>query len=206
MSNKFDWVKLLIKYLDSIQKLDYVYSISSQKMYKLPEMPLGNKTTARQSVGFSLVEEKEIARVLLGPFGIQKWLYDLNYLIVGRNDSELHYHKPVIYMVMDKYKDRACSEEYKQDIARTYRQLLLLQFQGFTLWGSAYSYVDDNSSVIAERYKVILEKQEMFFQTETCCSAIPNSVNFENCTGGYYIHKQQDVSVKCKKGYYSKGG
>ena len=54
----------------------------------------------------------------------------MNFLIVGRRDSQFNGHKPLLFIVMDRHMDRICLTDYKEVITRTYRQLMLLQLQG----------------------------------------------------------------------------
>ena len=148
MSKKFDWFAVLLKYKDAIENLNYFHSISSQKVSKFQEnLNLSKITSGAEGSGFSLNEEKDIATFLLSPAGIQKWLYQINFLIVGRRDSQFNSHKPIIAMVMDKYKNNLCSKGYKDEITRTYRQLMLLQLQGYFLWSRTYSIVNRDIKV-----------------------------------------------------------
>ena len=197
MSKKFDWIEVLLKYKDAIENLDYFHSISKN---------ITNATTARDDSieRFSMIEEKDIAKFLLTPVGIQKWLYQINFLIVGRRDSQLNSHKPLIFMVMDKYKSRLCYPDYKNEITRTYRQLMLLQLRGYMLWSNAYSSVNRDSSAIAARYSEVLRNQQKYLQESTRSIKIANSKNLEDCTGGFYIYKSMKISVVCKEGYFTK--
>ena len=199
MSNEFNWMNVLLKYKDSIDNLYYFHSISKEKIFHFQ-----SNTTAKKG-RFSMIEEKDIANFMLSPMGIQKWLYHINFLIVGRTDSQFHSHKPLLFMAMDKYKNRFCFADYKEVLTRAYRQLMLLQLQGYMLWSNAYGSVNRDSSVIAGRYAVILKNQQNFLQKATCHASIPHSLNLQDCTGGYFIHKSQKVSVTCQDGYFHKG-
>ena len=208
MSNKFDWFAVLLKYKDAIENLNYFHSISSEKIVHFRkdfDFKIANETSNQTEVHFAMNQGKDIASYLLSPAGIQKWLYQINFLIVGRRDSEFNSHKPLLFMVMDKYKDRICSQTYKDEITRTYRQLMLLQLQGYLLWSNAYSIVNRDSSMIADRYKAILKDQQTYLQKATCGVAIPHSKNLQSCTGGYYIPNSQPVELSCAKGYIKKG-
>ena len=208
ISRKFDWFEVLMKYKDSIDNLYYFHKISNQKVYNFEKnnvnvSELTTKTNDKDR--FSMLEDKDIARYLLSPVGIQKWLYHINFLIVGRNDSQFNSHKPLIFMAMDKYKDSFCFEDYKERISRSYRQLMLLQLRGFMLWSNAYSSDNRDPSAIVYRYSQVLHDQQRFLEESTCQIRIPNTKTLQNCTGGYYIHRSLDVSVSCNEGYFLKG-
>ena len=209
MSRKFDWFYVLQKYKDAIENLNYFHSISSEKLVdstKDKNIDFSKLPSNTKRGRFAMYEDKDIAKFLLSPTGIQKWLYQINFLIVGRRDSEFNSHKPLLFMVMEKYKDRLCLQGYKEEITRTYRQLMLLQLQGYMLWSNAYSIVNRDSSVISDRYKTLLENQRKFLQGATCTAKIPHSINFQDCTGGYFIHKTMgNIAVQCDVAYFSPG-
>ena len=206
VSKKFDWFAVLLEYKDAIENLNYFHSISSEKIsHLLPDENLSTSTSVGNHSRFAMNEEKDIARFLLSPTGIQKWLYQLNYLIVGRQNTHFNSHKPLLFMVMDKFKDRICHQDYKDEVTRTYRQLMLLQLQGYMLWSNAYSIMNRDSSVIADKYNKVLKRQRSFLQNTTCHAAISNSTNYKNCTGGYYLYKSQTHNVVCNDGYFPKG-
>ena len=210
MSDKFDWFSVLLKYKDAIENLNYFHSISNMKvdnvsLFTSDVTNATNITVQSDTKQFSLLEEKDIAKYLLNPVGIQKWLYQLNFLIVGRRDSQFNSHQPLILMVMDKYKNRLCLQDYKDEVTRTYRQLMLLQLRGYMLWSAAHDSVNRDSSVIAKRYNKLIEDQKKYLQSVTCTVKIPHSNNVEDCSGGFYIHKTLDVKATCKEGYFTKG-
>ena len=208
MSNKFDWFAVLLKYKEAIENLNYFHSISSKKISNLAQKDIFNVynfSSVIQGSKFSLNEEKDIARFLLSPAGIQKWLYQVNFLVVGRRDSQFNSHKPIITMVMEKYKNSICSQAYKDEITRSFRQLMLLQLQGYMLWSKAYSIVGRDSKVISNRFSDVLEKQKKYLESTTCSLVIPHSTNFASCTGGYYIHRSMTFNVSCEDGYFLKG-
>ena len=207
MLSTFGWFAVLLKYNDAVDNLIYFHSISGSKIYHFPEIKnfsIASITRNSTKDRFSVLEEKDIVNFLLTPTGIQKWLYQFNFVIVGRKESEFNSHKSLLFMLMDQYKSRVCYDDYKDKLTKTYRQLMLLQLQGYMLWSKAYSASNRDSSVIANRYKRILEDQQKYLKAETCSVAIPNSKNFHNCTGGYFIHNSLDVSVQCDNGYFPK--
>ena len=207
MLSTFGWFAVLLKYNDVVDNLIYFHSISRSKIYHFPEIKnfsIASVTRNSTRDRFSILEENEIDNFLLTPTGIQKWLYQFNFVIVGRRESEFNSHKSLLFMLMDQYKSRICYEDYKDKLIKTYRQLMLLQLQGYMLWSKAYSASNRDGSVIANRYRRVLEDQQKYLQSEACSVAIPNSKNFHNCTDGYFIHKSMDIPVQCDNGFFPK--
>ena len=202
MSQKFAWFSVLLKYKESIENLKYYQTLSQSHANDMDT----RNTPADEYVTYAM-EEKEIARYLLSPNGIRKWLYQLNFLIIGRRGDVLNSHSPVVFMVMDRYKSRLCYPDYRAEIDRTLQQLMLLQFQGFAMWTWAYSILNLDSKVIEKRYQKMLSEQEKFLRENTCSVNIVNSVNLHSCSGdhGFYIHPSMPVSVVCREGYYLDG-
>ena len=206
MSKKFEWFNVLLKYREAIENLNYFHSISSEKISNFqPNISVSSVSSTGERNKFIKAADQQIANFLLSPTGIQKWMYQINFLIVGRNDSQFNAHKPLLYMVMDTNKKRFCSSDYKKEITRTYRQLMLLQLQGYMLWSNAYSINDLDSSAISERYTKVLKSQQKYFNESTCQIKIPHSTNLQDCTDGFYLHKSLKVEASCKSGYFVKG-
>ena len=215
MSDKFEWHKIQVKYRDAIDNVQYFYTISnSRNRHEALYLTQSQKFTFKRLPAYvsvnelSLLEEKDISIFLLNPTGIQLWMYQINYLIVGRRDSQFNAHKSFLFMVMDKYKDRLCTQDYKDTVIRTYRQLMLLQFQGFILWSKAYSSEILDSSALARQYQDVLKQQKDYMQQATCSVNIPHSRNLQNCIGdGYlnYIHNTMDIQPSCQDGYFVQG-
>ena len=206
MSKKFEWFSILLKYKEAIENLNYFHSISNEKISSFQQnITISTVTSNTEREIFAKAEDEEIATFLLAPDGIRKWLYQINFLIVGRRDSQFNAHKPLLFVVMDKYKSRICLPDYKKEITRTYRQLMLLQLQGYMLWSKAYSIVNRDSSAISEKYTKILKSQQQYFRDTTCEVKIPHSKNFKDCTDGYYLHKSLRVEPSCSDGYFVQG-
>ena len=196
LTEKFKWNSIRSKYKESIGNLKYFQTLYERTISEARTTDLIGifPTNAR--------DEKEIASYLMSPIGIQKWLYQLDFLITGRKDDVLDSHESVVFMVMDRIKHLLCFPDYKQEIERTYQQLMLLQLQGYAMWTWAYSL---DSTSIQKRYQTVLSKQAKYFNDNTCSITIPNSVNMHNCSGGFYIHSAMDTSVVCKPSYYLDG-
>ena len=198
ITRKLEWMMMVDKYSDSIENLIYFGKLSNLTYIREHEL-----TSKCQPEQFEVNHEKEgIAQYLLNPFGIQKWLDDLNFLIMGRNEISIDSHKPVVYIVMDKLTDRVCFADYIAAIDRTFVQLTLLQQQGYVMWIHAYSLLKRNSYHLVERLINVLSKQNNFRKTGYCSINMPNS-NLVNCSG--YIHQFQDVSLMCDENYYLTG-
>ena len=208
MSNKFEWFATLSKYKEAIENLNYFHSISTKKISHFQQNDsFTNFNITAHKTQFLMEKDKEIAKFLLSPAGIRKWLYQINFLIVGRRDSQFNAHKALIFMVMDKYQDRVCSQTYRNEITRTYRQLMLLQLQGYMLWSNAYSIVNRDSSIISDSYNEVLASQQTYLKGATCPVKIAHSKNMHDCTDGYFIHRtlKVDVQATCNDGYFMKG-
>ena len=203
ISKKLEWFSVLLRYKDAIENLNYFHSL-----YKFSSLKSANTTELdiyKKHAQFSKKDEKQVAEYLLRPSGIRKWLYQINFLIVGKMGGHFNSHKPLIHMVMDRYKDRICFSDYKREVTRTFRQLSLLQLKGYILWSNAYSIFNRDSAVIARTYTDILKDQERSLQSGSCGVNIPHSKNMQNCTGGFFIHKSMDVTVSCNTGYFFPG-
>ena len=210
MSRKFEWFATLSKYKEAIENLNFFHSISSTNISSTTasdskSINISNSHFKTEGYPNSAAEDKDIATFLLSPTGIRKWLYQINFLIVGRRDSEFNSHKALLLMVIDKHKNRLCSKSYKEDVTRTYRQLMLLQLQGYMLWSNAYIIVNRDGSFISKSYTSVLKNQQKYMKGATCSITIPHSANLHDCTGGYYIYRSMNVKVTCSNGYFTKG-
>ena len=202
MSAKFEWHSLMTRYRQSIEDLKYFQTLSNRTT-----LDIDTKFIDFNEYATSTLEERQIANHLLGPNGIRKWLYQLNFLIIGRSGDVLDSHQPVVFLVMDRYKSRLCYPDYKAEIDRTLQQLMLLQFQGFATWIWAHSVLNLDSKVIEKRYHAVVRDQQKFFRENTCSAKIHHSKNLHNCSSAHnvYIHPSLNVTVECKEGYYMDG-
>ena len=215
VSNRFELLDVMLKYENALESVHYYHVISNTKDESLIlDLPRDGNSTFKAPISYShdnifaRKEEKDMYTYLLNPTGIQKWMYQINNMIIGRRDNQFNSHKSIIFLIMDKYKDSLCSENYKDAITRTYRHLMLLQLRGYLLWGKAIDSVSWGSSELQRRYEVILQKQKKFIQEDTCSVNIPFSTNLQNCTcDGYinYMHKSLEARVVCDAGYFVKG-
>ena len=208
VSNKFEEIEIIIRYQNAIEDVQYFSKLANPEYFYLQHqtsIDLKNLSTYPAFKRYSSLSSKDIANFLLHPTGIKWWLHQLNYLIVGRKDIEFTSHKPLIFLVMDRLKDRLCFQDYKDEVTRTFRQLMLLQYKGFILWGKAHSSVYTDSYVVSSRYAKVLWDQIQYLDSATCSVNIPHSRSLQDCHGGYFIHKSMDVNVACNDGYFPKG-
>ena len=207
VSDKLEYFNLLDRYQNAIQNLYYFQFLSENEIkHQYFNVSLENLTEATPPTS-SDAEDVEYARYLVGPVGIRKWLYQIDFLIRGRNDSQFYAHNPLLFMVMDRHKERLCYPDYKAEVDRTYRQLMLLQLQGFVLWTHAYSILNLNSSEIINKYTPILNKQTEHLMDIACPDIkINHSINFHNCSGGLYVYSSMATpDVICQENHYLKG-
>ena len=198
LNNKFKWFSVYATYTDSIQKLKYLRRLSNWTSI------FGNSNLSYPLIDSFAIEHKEIATYILSPIGIQKWLYHLNYLIAGRYEDVFTSHQPMVFMVMNTLKHRACYADYKVEIDQTFEQLNLLQSQGFSIWIHALHLAGrDTAAAVAKQLKLVQDTQAKLIEKHTCHIKINNSLNLQDCSG--YIHARQAVDVLCKEGYYLDG-
>ena len=91
ISRKFDLLNIYIKYQNAIESVQYFSSVTNTEGFNLgyhTDVTFNNVSTNTAYNKFSSVPQKEIELYLLNPSGIKKWLYEINYLIVGKRDSE----------------------------------------------------------------------------------------------------------------------
>ena len=197
MTNKFEWWKVMMRYQTSIDRLKYFQRMSNWFSSH------GKNNSTLPVVDRFAIEHNEIATYILSPIGVKKWLYHLNFLIVGRYRDVLNSHKPIVFMVMDNLRDRVCYADYKVEVDQTLQQLNLLQVQGFSMWIHALHLLGRDSTAVAKQFAMVQDAQTKFLEENTCHVNVPNSVNLQNCSG--YIHPHQHVDVLCKEGYYLDG-
>ena len=89
-------------------KYQWIHSISNEKSSSFQQnITISTVTSNTEREIFAKAEDEEIATFLLAPNGIRKWLYQINFLIVGRRDSQFNAHKPLLFVVMNKYEGQS---------------------------------------------------------------------------------------------------
>ena len=139
LKQEFKWSNLITHYSNSIRKINY-YSYLFEKLPKLHA-----KIRDR--------EGRRLASALLKSDGVQKWLYELNFLFLGRSGTPLISHQPLMILFMDKYKGKSCSKRYKSAVNNSWKQLVLLQQVGYMLWSQALEYSGKDTSAVVIVYK-----------------------------------------------------
>ncbi|KAK3106160.1 hypothetical protein FSP39_013995 [Pinctada imbricata] len=103
---------------------------------------------------------------------------------------------------MDKHRSQLCSTTYKKTLDDAYKQLALLEFQGYAVWMHALQLLQLDTFFVVLRYNKTVTKHKDFFDSNTCQIAISNSVNVKNCTNGNYVYSGMDEDVLCEDNYY----
>ncbi|KAK3104415.1 hypothetical protein FSP39_001617 [Pinctada imbricata] len=199
-----EWNQVRAQYQDSVQKISYLANfyhgnlrLSNWNMTLmsniLGKIPAGRMSPCRR--------RQEIAS-MLDPLTLRKWISDINYLIIGRNDNFLTQHRPLIFIVMDKMKDRVCYPDYKAKIDLAFSQLVALQLQGYMVWEMVLVFLGLETTPLVASYKQVIAKQNETLRNMTCTANIPNSRNFVSCLGGFFIHPKLDVDVVCVEQFY----
>ena len=208
MKQQFEWFGTLMQYGDTISNLQYFTRIFKEDLSE--ELRNEDKERDIQLSQNSITigrttEREELARFLIKPNAIRKWLYDIHYLLIGRESDSLHSHKSLLFMLMDRNKDQMCNSNYKTQLDKSYRQIMMLQLQGYLIWAQALSSLHLDTSMVEKRYRERVDLQKTTMDETTCSVAIPNSQNFLNCTGGYYLHKDMRPSVTCQDNFFLRG-
>ena len=184
---------LVIQYADAIQDLRYYYHLLSE--YEMADI---------ESEPFLKKEKLSFARYITNPDKLEKYLQMVNYLFIGRHDTPLVNHMPLMFTEMDANKADVCSDKYKFLLDHAYDHLVSLQIQGYITWIYAYHVLRINSSRLIGEYEAQVEKQKTFLDDKTCNVSIPHSRNLESCQGGYYVYSGMKINAVCKDTFFPK--
>ena len=88
LANHFQWSNLITLYNNGIRKIEF-YS------YRFKELPKSFPKTMD-------IEGKTLATAVLQADGIDKWLYELNFLFTGRTGTPLVRHSPLMIIFMNR--------------------------------------------------------------------------------------------------------
>ena len=88
LTSHFHWSNLITHYSDAIRKIEFY-------AYRFEELPKRYPTTSH-------IEGKKLATAVLAADGIEKWLYELNYLFLGRSGTPLLNHEPLMILFMTR--------------------------------------------------------------------------------------------------------
>eukprot|EP00795_Rhopilema_esculentum_P012517 gene12517-biopygen2563 len=154
LSSQFEWANLLTLYSSSLQNI---------KQYALRF-----ETLPKRYADIMEEEGRKLATAVLAPNGIERWLTDVNFLLIGRSGVPLLKHKPMLILFMNKYKNQACLDSYKNAVSSAWKQLVLLQTIGFMVWAQALEFNDRGPHRIVNLYKQRTDLQMAKFKSTTC--------------------------------------
>ena len=108
------------------------------------------------------MQSRKIASEILASNGIEKWLYEINFLFLGRSGLPLVSHQPLISHLIEKYRNQPCDKRYKSATNGTWKELVLLQQIGFMVWSQALEYAGRRTQQVASLYERRLAIQVLY--------------------------------------------
>ena len=145
---EFEWSNLVTQYASSITNIRY-YSELFEYLQK--SHPKNTK-----------IEGRRLATVILASDGIRKWLYEINFLFLGRYGLSIVSHKPLMMHLLEKYNNQSCDKRYKSAILDTWKELVLLQQVGYMVFSQALEYSGKSAKQAAKAYKERVDVQVIF--------------------------------------------
>ena len=139
ITNELKWSNLVTQYSSSIRKISY-YS------YLFENLPKSHPNNTK-------IEGRKFATEILALNGIEKWLYEINFLFLGRSGLPLVSHQPLIVHLLEKNKNQPCDKRYKSATNGTLNELVLLQQIGFMVWSQALEYAGRHTQQVASLYE-----------------------------------------------------
>ena len=187
ITNQFTWANFVTQYRSSIQKIEYfanlfelLKSIKDKKKLK--------------------IEGKKNAKAALDLIhGIRPPLFQLNKMLAGR--TNIFQHKPILIAFMETKAGEPCVPKYKRAVNNYWRQLVMLQLLGYSVWSQALEFADKPTDIVARLYKQRFSQQNAAIKRGTCQYSIAHSANVR-CTGGAYLPKTKTVTNRCNRNYY----
>ena len=149
----------------------------------------------------------DLAEAVLGAqryHGIRKWLHDINKMINGTTGLTITTEEPFLISFMNQFKNRSCTEEYKNAIDNVWRQLMILQLRGYVVLVHVLHILNEPIDPAVKQYKDYSTSQTETLKASTCSITIPGSKNV-NCSGGFYLNKNSNLKVVCEPNYYLLG-
>ena len=137
----FKWQNLRVNYAETISNIKHF----------IDEFNQASKKNDKQRM-------KDLAKYLLSPGKLRKWMRDLNTLFVG-SENVVQYHEPLMIMYMKWYQNDACSDRYKSRIDEAFQQFAVLQSEGFIMWMQSAEILEMDPRVAAEKFKTQLKNQ-----------------------------------------------
>ena len=88
LSHQFQWSNLITHYSEAIRHIEFY-------AYRFEELPKRYPNSIEE-------EGKKLAKAVLAADGVEKWLYELNYLFLGRSGNPLVTHKSLMITFMTR--------------------------------------------------------------------------------------------------------
>ena len=193
LSKQFKMIGIITAYGEQIKSLQYFIELFND---------VGYYNNAENDSGLH-----DLAEAALGAQrynGIRRWLHDFNMLINGTAEFTLAPEEPLLITYMDQYKNKACTQDYKDAIDNVWRQIMLLQQRGYMIWIQALHILNMPAEFAIQQCKEYTESQIDTMKTKTCGLVIPGSESID-CTDGYYLNERIELTVTCKPNYYLVG-
>ena len=88
LTDQFQWSNLITHYSNAIRKIEFY-------AYRYKDLPTRYPTTLE-------IEGKKLATAVLAADGIEKWLYEINHLFLGRSGTPLLNHEPLMLAFINR--------------------------------------------------------------------------------------------------------
>ena len=88
LTNEFQWANLITHYSHAIRKIEFY-------VYRFEQLPKRYPNSLD-------IEGKKLATAVLAADGVEKWLYELNHLFLGRSGTPLLNHDPLMIVFMNR--------------------------------------------------------------------------------------------------------
>lgn len=150
IGQNFEWTNLNINYAKTLQNLQHFINEFQTRSLE---------SNDKRSI--------DLAKHILAPGRIKRWLSNLDKLFKGSNGI-LQHHKPLMIAYIDKYRTNACSNSYKTRIDNAYQQFSILQQQAYIMWAEALFILEKQTSIVSTLYYKRLNEQ--------VCDKYPNKI------------------------------
>ncbi|XP_076107162.1 uncharacterized protein LOC143075583 [Mytilus galloprovincialis] len=130
-------------------------------------------------------------------------LFKMNSFFNFHRVYDIFQPKSLLVTVIDRYKDDACSADYKSKIDNLWRQFHLAQSNGFSVLLQVRDALYKHSSPLVRLFKQRVKQQINFAMKSTCSASINHSSNV-HC-GELHLVKTMTLENKCIEGYVRDG-
>ena len=141
LQQHFQWQNLRVNYAETISNIKHFIDEFKQASERK------NKDRMRN-----------LAKYLLGPGKLRKWMRELNNLFIG-SENVVQYHEPLMILYMRKYNESACTDRYKSRIDEAFQQFAVLQNEGYMMWMQSAEILELDPRRIALKYKDVVKSQ-----------------------------------------------